>query len=284
MAMTIDEDSICITKIETEASQGSGKTYTLTYNFKYTGTFDVLTPLSGVGGMPIIGAQLAEDTTMYCSNIVCNQFEDSAAKMGELKATFKENFWVATDPTAGKDQARWTYNEEQRDIFIDKDNKVIVNSAGQVFSSSPVVNVGTWTVTVTGYRSSYNLPTYSNWHLVNSGAVTIDGITIPAKYARLVGVETERESVNGYNVIRHTWTLKINNKEWDLKIPNMGFYEKVSGEQKRIYRDGKPVDVPWPLAADGTALPKGFNPVTDITTKTFDITEEYDFSTFGWTF
>jgi hypothetical protein len=281
----------CITSYDGQTSR-DGRVYNQEYTIRFTGDWLPRVLLEGGDtyiSLPVVGEQFADDTRCYCKSVgparLILQSLDGAEGVAVLPVQYVENIWIATSPLDQPDVVTWQLSEEAKEIMFDKDGEAIVNSAGDVFDSLASVNVATLSCTITGYRSTYQLPPVSNYHIVNSDTFSIDGISIGVGEARLVGAEARLEKVNGFDVIAHSWFLKFRATH-DLEIVDMGMRERSGGSLVNILdENGVEVTTPYPLDGSGVALARTYNPSTDLVTRTFDITEDLAFSTaFGWSF
>lgn len=306
--------NVCIIDIDINRTRESGTIYTITYKFDFTGKWEPEVALSGTGGLPVIGSlysypsyNSSSSSSYISSNCFCTSLNpslpDSHSTFGLLKATYKENIWESgvTSPLDEPDKITWTVSEESREIFLDIDGQPILNSANTVFDTLPTVGIGTVGCSIVGYRNSYLLPPIRDWHVVNDDSLDLDGISVAPGAARIVGASANKVKINGVTCYEHRWELRFKNS-WDLSLVNMGFFEKVldsssSSVLRRIVIDGREVDYPWPLDSTGKALPKNYVGsssssssssslvnVYPYTYSNFDITEDFDFDYFGWSF
>lgn len=295
-AMTIT--SVCVTSIKPSATIAGGRKFVVTYKVLFTGDYEYLVMIAGgqVGHtLPVIGSILDGDATVRCVSLD-GQLTD-APGMAILTAEFSDNPLVAID--TAKDTVEWEFATEDRDITLDANNALITVSSGEIPAGLP--RVGGMTAvgcTITGYRSSYKLPPFSKWKVVNSDSLTIDGITVGVGVAWLCGCRTSRQRINGADKIRHSWQLRFKPTEtrdgetysgWDLTLANFGYMAQraiVGGvEMVPLAFKGMKLDRPWPLDDTGLPLSPGFDPVADISTTVYTLTDSRSFSTlFAWSF
>ena len=282
-----------IVSIELDAQQNS-RVYNVQYLIKHDDDGDYYPPffVSGAQGLPYIGLQLSINgipTNCYCNNlkpkphgiILAEQLTD---RYTIIDATFTQNQWIE-NPLMRPDMLRWQVSSEQRDVFEDINGQPPINSAGELMPFNANVSGMVYAATITGYRNTYKVPFGSNvkWHLVNSNTLNLNGVSIPVGQARLDGVESSDEIINGYPVVSHSWTLKFNADGWDERILNAGFNEKSGSGLQPIFKGNAKVKTPWPLDSGGAALAAGYS-VDAVTYTTVDLTHDFNFSYFGWHF
>lgn len=275
--MTMTVTDVCVVGMGGNIGSDYIRGYTVTYRFKYTGDLDYVGIVKGnYLALPKMGSTAAWDTGVYLSGI--SNIKDIGGGYASYDASFTLNVWIDT-----KDKLEVDMCEEAVEVFLDQTNKPIVNKANQVFESCPTVPRMIETLTVTGYRTSYKIPDApdkQDYYLVNAGNVTLDGKTYPAGELAYAGTQTQRVIVEGYTgFIQHRWMFR-RKKDWDLHVPNMGTIDK---DGYRIKINGRYVETPYPLDANGKPLAPGFDPAT-VPILTFDITKDLDFGMFAFNF
>ena len=288
MAMTIT--NIGIIEYGGDNSPQSGRTYRSLWRVDYTGTFDPKKAIDGsitgtYGGysMPKLypASTCPWDSSAWCSHIGSPKFETTATGgFFTLPVDYDSSAWSDLTDKVEVDQC-----EEQREIFYaysgTDDNAIpIVNSANQVFEQCPVITETIDEICVTGYRTTWTMPALSRWPLVNDAPVTIAGKEYPTGTLKYCGCRAVRTKTDGWDLIQHTWRFRYR-ESWDLKIPNMG---TVDADGNRISINGRAVEQPYPLDADGYPLAPGFDPEDDVIELTFKVTKPINFSAFGFNF
>jgi hypothetical protein len=259
-----------------------GRTYTQVYSVEFTGEWDPVLLETGEQGAfewPTY-LDLLPGTATSCVNIK-SDLVDASAKLGTITCLFKSNSGFAT---ADRDHCAFVYSQEQRDIMYDTEDKPLLTAANQVFAQPGVISKQMLGATITGYRSTVMFPPPSDWHIVNAAPFTLKGYLIGAGQARIAGGGVEDVVVNGVPRLKHTWQLAFR-KDHDLHVPNMGTVQLNAGGKQVAILDaqGQPVTTPWPLDIAGHALEPGYT-IDDVVKIDFDVTEDYDFSGFNWTF
>ena len=305
--MTIND--VCLVK-QTSDLYYDGKVYIQEWSVDFDGDWDADLLERGTDGTfewPILGDRLVTASSSSSSSsggldplfgVFCAQWKaehstDVAAKLGKITATFKQDANLAT---VEKDACQYKYGREQRDTYIDRNDRPLVNQAGQIFSTPGKARKTIVGAVITGYRSTVKLPPInSRWAIVNSNDFSLPGgVDVGAGEAEITDATVEQVYIQGAKRWKHVWTLSFD-KDHDLHVPNMGTMERVGGTAgssggpatggnlRPIVRNGERVRQPWPLNLAGEALPDGYS-VDDIVKIDFDMTEDFDFDTFGWTF
>jgi hypothetical protein len=185
------------------------------------------------------------------------------------------------------------YNIE---VFLDATGAAILNAAGDNYEKYPEIALPILTVEMIRNENSGNFTThYGNWFnafgaassdfwlfrpMVNSTSFTLQGWTIPAKWAKL-SMTFKVKSYAGSNYYEVHYLFEIKKGGWHTIIPQYGFYEIPSGDKTEILdHNGKPTKKPWPLFSDGTATP---NPDDTPDSIDYQIYPEFSFSSFSFT-
>lgn len=195
----------------------TGRAYEVAYKATYTGDFDPKAMLdgtitgitstsgSGITALPIIGTQATWDTQCYCAGV------GKPTLLGDsvftFTASFTQNVWIDT-----KDKADMEQCEEERELFIDFDEKLIVNSAAQVFENTISTNQSVDTIVVSALRTTLHIPDPSEWIQVNDASVTMKfGGTNKAFAAGTLaywGTTTSEVKIEGgYTYLLHRWQI-----------------------------------------------------------------------------
>ena len=151
----------------------------------------------------------------------------------------------------------WQEFETYQDIINhDKDNALMLNSAGQQFTEPPQFDV--YRMTLVAQKNFSGLSTiiaYANTFQNAVNSVGYLGMAARQWLIRTVEagpIQTEQE-VSFYTC---TFRLILHEANWDIGIADAGFSQLVGGEIKRILdADDKPVVEPWNLNSDGTKVP-----------------------------
>jgi hypothetical protein len=168
---------------------------------------------------------------------------------------------VELSPNPLTEPTKISYGDETNEESYFKDRttptaKLAQTTAGEPFSELPKRQRS---ILVINYEKNVSASTnYSAYeglrNKINSGTVTIDGRsyaagTLLSSAPQLSEVKTR----DAYTYRTLSGTIRANEDKWDQSFESRGLFEKVSGKLKPIAdADGVPVEVPWPLNADGT--------------------------------
>lgn len=153
-----------------------------------------------------------------------------------------------------------TYTEV---VDVDKDDKPIVNSAGQEFDE-PLEQEKSRMVLVAD-QIVPDLQTIINHNLTWAGKVN----STPYRgggprmwFVHTIG-SSDLLSESGVDYYVATWRLELNFDTWDRKVLNRGFKHYDNAADKKLViakdKDGLPVNEPILLATDGTRLGDGID-------------------------
>ena len=161
------------------------------------------------------------------------------------------------DPTTRRPiwfRGTWKYT---KNVIRDKDNNLIVNTAGAPFAEGIDLEEGglmyrytKWVATSADDGAGSGL-----WdtHLFKVNNATWKGHA--TRKALLTDLQEEEERVDGVLFYKRTYEVLINRDTWDEKILNRGFSDLSTGLLVHIKDDkGKPITEPWWLDADGEAI------------------------------
>jgi len=159
---------------------------------------------------------------------------------------------------------RWkrsvTDSDQQRFIFRDRDDKLIVDKAGTPFDGGIPVNVKLIT-----YKwqhntdwSVYNLGTIGNI----SGTINSDSFLGKDPYTLMLTYAATEEWEGEYHFASEEFTIIYDPQGWRPKPANAGLYELYSSsiysnatKRRRIKVDGKDAIEPEPLTTAGAVIP-----------------------------
>lgn len=147
----------------------------------------------------------------------------------------------------------WKYT---KNIIKDKDDKLLVNTAGQPFAEGVDLEYGglMYRYTIWKTTSGDDGAGSGLWatHLFKVNNATWQGHT--TRKALLTDIQSEEERVNGILYYKRTYEVLINPETWDEKILNRGFCDLSTGLLVHIKDEkGKLITEPWWLDADGEA-------------------------------
>lgn len=205
---------------------------------------------------------------------------------------------LSPDPFGRAPEIEWDQSPETIPIFKDFSTtpKEIKNSAGQKFDNAPTRDRGLLTLqfvrneTPSHYKTVL-LPLMAFDYVVNSASFTIDGVSVPALFAKL-GIRATKVIENSIEYYRVTYTLQFRkgpvgheSDGWREWIEDRGFYELflgVSGLWDPILdKRGLDISSPWPLNGAGVKRPNSTDPPAEI--GPFKFYPEVSFSSLAFT-
>lgn len=268
---------------------GSSREYVRQFLVVTTAPTDDPTILYAHANCPSIGDQYPSDSFAACNSLNARAADESK-KLWYVQASYKTSYNVyqsSSNPLNDPAIITWSTEQYREAVWKDKDDKAIVNSAGQFFDPTPEVDVSRWLIQI--QKNVANVPSWvmDYQDTVNSTSFTVDGRSIQQRCAKM-----QRISIGSYqfrnNVYYRVLTFQISLKKgtWDLKIADMGMEEKdpANPNRRREIRNpiggnwsaGEPVSAPVPLDGNGSAL---VNPTpNNIQYITVRVYEEKDFS------
>lgn len=324
MPMTIVETRL----VKYDSSAGpDGTKYDLEFDVDFTGIYDPIAAKNHVTFTPVglsemtisAGTEIAADAGVYAGTRkvrLVDLARDGVPGTFTISVPFDQTNVYTENPLSRKDVATFRRTPFSKPISRDRAKRVIatyrefteqapdnsykiVDKPLEVFQNLPTINTTRLFITVTGYRSVYKLAETAfgvdadeEFNVVNDAPVTIDGITFAKGTLCILEIDAQRQRINGYPVIAHSWLLAYAKQGWNLKVLNAGNYEWIPGnastpkdlrpqrirDSSGAYRAG-----PWPLDKSGKALPDGFT-TDQITYLNFATTQPFGFGYFNFNF
>lgn len=146
----------------------------------------------------------------------------------------------------------WAAAEYEKAMVKDKDEKAIVNSAGDYYDPVPSVP---WERLSFSFRQNFTGP--QTWMIdyinsVNASDISILGISITAGNARFVQPSgSEEQEENGVIYHETAWNIEADVQTWQLELLDEGLREK-SGTDRIAIVDGTSTAVTSPALLDGS--------------------------------
>lgn len=212
-----------------------------------------------------------------------------AAEGATLSSAWLFKLRYSNQPSGGVDpnpnpldrdpEVRWSGETETRSIFMDfsATPAPIQNSAGEPFDSLPQRDFGELTIHYTRNEASPNFATlYEYMHVVNDSAFTIDGQSIPERFAKVHIEDAPKLVENGVTFYRVTYVVKLRAGGWNpTKVLDVGYSELLPlGRAPIVDDDGTAIRKPWPLDGDGLKTAEPTGPPAELE---FQFYEEKDF-------
>jgi hypothetical protein len=186
-----------------------------------------------------------------------------------------------TLPTQQAARIKWTTTQFTKPLTRDVDGNAIINSAGDYFDPPIEIDTSRWSIVIE--KKVAAVPSYilSYANTINEAAITIDGVVIGEKVAKLSEISiSEKDTAQGEEFYTFTYRLELANADegdWVVKVLDQGLHEFDRAERKTpILVDGEPAKQPVLLDGNGIAI---VDPEpTDAVFLEFDGYVEADFS------
>lgn len=172
--------------------------------------------------LPSLGSVHPRDPRAYCT-------DKSLTNEGFSKCVWKATLSYSTEreltenPLEAPAAIEWNSSATQCGFTLDSDGNPILNSAGDFFAEGVKGEKSFWTVNITK-----NVAIVPSWILtyadaVNSGAVTVDGVSVPAKYAKVSSIKISK-TLNSNDIAYRELQigLKLNPDKWTRRMIDQG--------------------------------------------------------------
>ncbi len=183
---------------------------------------------------------------------------------------------LSPDPLSRAPEVEWDQSSEEIPLFKDFSSTPLEfkNSAGFPFESVPTRERALATLSYTRNESVSHfagtvLPLLVYDYVVNSATFTIDGISIPALYARLK-IRASKQTEGAVTYYRVTYTFEFRPGQpgystdgWRERYLDLGYHEvPISGLKPVTIKDGegKEISEPYPLDGAGHKKPSQTDP------------------------
>jgi len=188
----------------------------------------------------------------------------------------------AEDPLDDPVQIEWGFRTVSAVLEKDRNGNGILNSAGEPFDPPLEDDVHILTLTVTRNEPTFSANTANNYvNTVNSGTVTLCGLQVTARQAKLSGCSAQSAERNGVNYCIVRYQLEFKVATWDRDVLDQGIREWIdAGDHSKGLKqikgpDGEYVMKPVKLNGNGRASAA----TADATYLTFECNTLKDFST-----
>jgi len=167
------------------------------------------------------------------------------------------------DPSKRRWKRKVSDSDQQRFIVRDKNNRLIVDTAGTPFDGGVPVNVK-----LTSYNWEHNVD-WSVYRLDSikrySGALNSDTFLGCEPYTLMMTYSAEEDWEGKYHFAHEFYTAIYDPLGWRPKPANAGLYQIVTDQifnkkRQRIQIDGKPATEPEPLDINGVLIPYAQRP------------------------
>jgi len=234
------------------ASNNKGiRAYSVTYKLETNSDTDTASNVGNDANLPSIGDAHAEDAEAFCTQL-------------DIDCVGGKNWWTATatwtteqrlaeDPEDDEVRVSWDSEIYQESIYKDVYGNSITNSAGDYFVDPLVTRDNVHLIA----KIKKNVREVPAWVLqkqnnVNSTAITIGGLFIPIRRARMsrlaIGERQRRGNVDFYNI---SFEVHIHETGWRAEPLDVGFRELEYGEPVQIVNEADGQEVTTPVLLDG---------------------------------
>jgi len=213
------------------------------------------------GSIPTLWSAHPNDAAAICTGRTARRI-DASRLVWEVTVDYA---WAPTDAEDEPDPLnrdpliRWTSQLVSKPIIKDIDGDAVVNSAGDYFDPPPEAEFPRWNVNIQWNATEVPSAILQYPGMVNSSGITIDGVSVAAERARVVGLDIgELQVENGveYRVI--SVVLEVRHADdygFDLELLDQGYRIKDGDELKDILiedEDGNKNRPSSPVLLDGS--------------------------------
>lgn len=237
-------------------------------------------------GLPVLGDAFPTDVSAFVRRRKARRL-DSTRLVWEVDIEYE--FGLEALPENDPAIIRWTSSLERVPAIKDINGEAIVNSAGDYFDPPPEKDLPIWTISIQFNASSIPTAIISYAGSVNDGAITIDGMSVAAEQAKIVGLDIgERQERNDIEFRTITLSIAVaddgdSSLNWDLSLLDQGFRIKDGTDLKDILiedEDGNKNRPSCPVLLDGNGAK-----LTDPSPSTavfmdYEVTQKLDFTVF----
>jgi hypothetical protein len=226
--------------------------------------------------LPKIGSVHPDDPYAWCSDIEVSPSDPWAG--WTVTASYTTEREITENPLSEPAVITWNSEQYQKPAVIDKEDDLIVNSAGDPFDPPAMMDDARVSVTVTKNVASVPAWVLQYHNAINSASFTIDGTTIAARVAKVQSLSIgERQFRNGVQFRVLSYSLTFRYEGWPLVLLDAGM-RKISGDTRVPIANA---DAPVPL--DGLGAPIADPTFTNAVYGTFYVYREVPFSSLPMT-
>lgn len=247
------------------------RTYQAQFRLRTTDQTDRPYDVGSHPSLPVIGSVHPDDSFAWCTDIDVAPSEPWAG--WTVTATYTTEREITENPLSEPAVITWNSEQYQKPVTIDKDEKLIVNSAGDPFDPPAMMDDARVSVTVTKNVASVPSWVFEYHNAINSASFTIDGRTIAARTAKVQSLSIgERQFRNDVQFRVLTYSMTFRYEGWPLVLLDAGM-RKISGATRVPIANA---DAPVPL--DGLGAPIADPTFDNAVYGTFYVYREVSFS------
>lgn len=262
---------------ETDGSREYERVFTLYSNDPLESAVAVRT----YTGLPLPGEPYPDDAAAYVTNRSARR-PDNSRLIWEVTVSYAFQVEEPEDPLNMAAVIRWSSGLYERAVYKDRNGDAICNSAGDFFDPPSMAEFPVFTVNVQKNLTAVPTAILSYIGAVNSAEFTVDGVSIPANKARIVGLEVGEKKVEQDVQFRTvTFSMEVRDEEWKHERLDEGLRIKDAGVLKDILvedEDGNKERASSPLPLDGAGARLSDPTPTTVKFREFDIYPQLDFN------
>jgi len=245
------------------------RSYTRSFRLVTDSRSDGVFAVGSHASLPLIGSTFPQDPAAYCTSLTVENTEEWTGWTVTAEYT--------TDPLAVLDSYQgnpvdadpvitWSSEIYQEPVFKDTSGNAILNGAGDYFIDPAPQRDASHLIA----QIAKNVSSVPSWALaytnsINSSAITIDGLAVAEKLAKVQRIGIGKWQVSGQYTYREiTIEIHIHRNGWNLEPLHAGFNHKVGGVIKPILvkdldssgtsKDDTPITQPAPITAAGALI------------------------------
>ena len=239
-----------------EGSRSYTRAFRLITDSKTDGPYEIGSDVN----LPVIGSTYPSDGQAYCNNISIVNSDPWQGWTATYQYSDKREL-DEDDPEQDETKISFTGEVYQLPAFRDKDEKAVMNSAGDYFLDPPVTMDDSHLIA----KFKTNVKLLPIWVLsyqnaVNSGPITISGLKVAKGLAKMTRLEvSERQKRGNITFFTVSYELHIKKKGHRLEVLDAGLRQRnASGGLEDILNDPpgdvEPVTQPVPLDGQGKVI------------------------------
>jgi hypothetical protein len=230
---------------------------------------------------------LHPDRQAWLVDISCNT-EEGVKWVANLTYTTnptQEQRNQSDDPTSEAARVSWSGENFQEVAVVDKDDKPILNSAGDPYDPPLMKDFSRPVATVRKYVSSAPAWILDSHDKKNSTEFVLDGLTVPAGKAKIKRVDISDQPLyrNGVAYREMTIVIHFSKNGWVRKVLDAGFrriYSGTSRENITLTNSDDQQEYPTaPVPLDGSGVELTDPTPTTCVYNSYDLDDTLDFNT-----
>lgn len=237
-------------------NQKGVRTYSRAFKLETTSQSEGPYAVGSHVSLPKIGSAYPDDAGAWCTTL---QVDNTDPWTGwTVTAEYSSERELSENPTEDAMQIRVYTEQFQKPAVFNKDDELIVNSAGDPYDPPPMMDDSRRVISLVR-----NVSAHPSWVLdyqdaVNSDTFTVRGITYAIGTGKVQSVSiSDAQKRNGHDFYTLEVLIHLQKNGWILKNLDAGFREiAYGGGRKNILNsdDNERVTAPVPLDGNGQPL------------------------------